>query len=430
MTLKLLHIIGVVYGDWHTRLFEKTGVPNLAGLLPEIPDQLAQKTRLRIFTTENDRERIVNALDRNQIGKSVSYEVLPLVLPPKAGAPYPEMNRMHQIALREAEKEDAGLFFIFPDQILSEGTFRAILRTVEKGIRLVMYPSIRVKLEPVLPLLEQLIDGEPHHVLRAEPRKLVRMVMPHFHRLLTDFYWESYAKPTVCASHYGVFWKVGDKGILARCLHNYVAFAWPVVKGADYRYTIDIHFIKKAFPDIRQVGVIDDSDEMFAFDLSESNRDYQVTVWAACRAHRFFKVIQNRDIFTDYHLKTALVLCRIHGDDLDEEWRGAEWQFDRATSPVFMLALLLRMAGGNWKRCRRKTGEIVVRLWKGLFFDIWKTRIWKPMKDGLVYTIFNIAWLTVRAVLEITRFRVEKKHQVWHSSESKPDKVRTDRIVL
>jgi hypothetical protein len=356
--LQAAHFIIVAYGESYVDIFLKTCVPNLLGLLPEIPGSVSKNSVLKIFTSPQDAVRIAKGLEAIKFKSQLSYEILDLINPNEKDR-YGEMNRMHQIAVAAAWRQNAGLIVLFPDSIFSLGSFENLFKVIDKGYRFILAPPVRTVTESLFPLLLEIIEKDPQGYLKMNTADAVRLSLAHFHPIQSCLDWKEWSNEAFDAYPYAVLKRIDQNGLLLKTFLGHPLFVWPTKEIVHYEGTIDMHFIRKAFPDFKELYVISDSDELFTFDLSPRKRSGHCKLKGAFPSLKFLEVVNNRKMFSDYHLRCALVTSRIHDTQCGPEWDSAEKEFNRQIDPIIILGLAQRALLSAYK----KTKSLLSLLW-------------------------------------------------------------------
>jgi len=299
----------VVYGPTYLALLKKIWIPNFLQILKTTKPGILKKMNLCIYCRNSELAKVKTCFAPLRKVSNFQVSYLPMVKPPRSSNQYPEMNRMHQDCLKKASYHDAPVFFFFPDQVLSSNCINYAWDLLQKGIRLCQFPSVRVNMRPTLRLLQSGIRRNPGKVF--QPRALACLALGNLHRLCTGLFWEHFAQEKFPCSPYALIHPISPKTLLIHGLHNYIFFARPEVI-LHHARSIDVDFIQDGFPDKRLVYMVEDSDAMMAFDLSENNRRHDCEIPAQNRKRRIQKIISNQNLFKQRHLQTCASPAVIH----------------------------------------------------------------------------------------------------------------------
>jgi hypothetical protein len=175
------------------------------------------------------------------------------------------MRHCNREAVRNADATDGSVFFVSPDQVWSDGSFRRAADRIVEGYAAVMCPGPRATLEGFLPALRERFLDTDDVSMPVPARELVGLGLEYLHPEMDTWFWDSprYFK---CPTY--VMFDVPGQGVLAFCyiLHPVVVRAQ--VRGAPFRQILDQDYLLAACPDISRIFIADDSDEVFHFEMT------------------------------------------------------------------------------------------------------------------------------------------------------------------
>ena len=324
------HVVTAVWGQEFIELFLDVCVPNQLspGNLPALPSG----SRYRIFTGCEDHATLAASPKLDAVRRVLPVDVVEVdltELDPKANPnTYKMMTACHRRAAADAAVAEAALIFLAPDFVLGEGTIAGLVRIHSAGAHAVLTENLRLARESFLAELAEHCDGEA-----LAPRQLVQLGMRHLHRAA-----ESVMVDGPCANDFptSVYWPVRSgssiEGMLIRAFHLHPMLVDPVHRMELPKTTIDGHYLMQSCPDLNRCVVVNDSDELVAFELTPSrrvvgNHDRRRGVSLL----RLAAVAAKCDPYQRSHWERPI---RLHAGEFDERWAMAE-----AQSAVFVLKL-------------------------------------------------------------------------------------------
>jgi hypothetical protein len=181
---------------------------------------------------------------------------------------YETMNACHQDFIARAAHAQAAMIFYSPDAFWSDQSLRFTLDQIEAGKRAVLLAGLRADKEAVLHELQPL--KSELHTVGLTSRTLVGMLLRHPHRITRSLTWDSADFDIGWASH--LYWRVSDQGYLGRCFHLHTFFVHPRLE-ASPEVAHDYDWLEKIGLRPEEICVVQDSDDMFALELSPSDRN-------------------------------------------------------------------------------------------------------------------------------------------------------------
>ncbi len=229
-----------------------------------------------------------------------------------------------------SQNDDCALIFLSPDVIWADGAFSRLLEISDSGKRLVAMGSFRLAKETFIPdLFEQY--GRNGELQPISSRQLVKLGLRHLHPVTESQYWNE-AKSS---SHFGhLIWPVKDEGLIVRQFHSFPLLVRPVDKTTVPIRTLDADYGLKACPDIEDVYMVQDSDEMCFMDFTSSdqmcdfgNREDGV--------EEFERAVEwaNRNA-NKLHLEFIKKKIRIHWKDISDNWGDIEMRSDEVVKAI------------------------------------------------------------------------------------------------
>ena len=311
----VFHAVTHVWGRGYLDLFLNVCIPNqlAPGNVPALPPG----SRYRILT----RSKHVDELDAHPMVHALRG-VIPVdivvveALDRHGDGPHgiELMIACHQKAIADILDANAAIIMLSADVILSDHALAAVVRRHREGYRAVVNTGLRLAKESFLASLEA--SRTPLAALSS--RELVRMALPHLHphtqSMLADA--GRFSKAPVA-----VYWRIGNEGLLARCLHLHPLMVDPMRPLSLLVGTNDGPYLAQACPDFSRVHVVTDSDELQMFELTAAQRQVVGTTRAGASAWRV-AIVAARCDGLQLHYWQRHPVC-LHTADLDEKWIAA-----------------------------------------------------------------------------------------------------------
>jgi hypothetical protein len=370
-------VVTAVWGAEFIELFLDVCVPNQLsqGNLPALPPG----SRYRIFTGSADHAMLAASPKLDDLRRVLPVDIVEVdltELDPQANPnTYKMMTACHRRAVADAAAGKRALIFLAPDFVLAEGTIAGLVRIHSGGARAVLTANLRLSRESFLAAWAE------HRDVRAlAPRQLVRLGMRHLHRATESFMVDG---PSTNDFPTSVYWPVrsssGIDGLLIRAFHLHPMLVDPVHRMELPRTTIDGHYLTQSCPDLNRCVVVNDSDELVAFELTPSNR----TVGSHDRSRgvsllRLAAVAAKCDPYQRAHWQRPI---RLHAGELDKRWAAVE-----AQSAVFVR---------KFERYR-PLGPLLTRMYRLL-------KTWRRRRAGYARTMRRALRRDARAVIRAVR---------------------------
>ena len=371
------HVVTAVWGTAFIELFLDVCIPNQlsGGNLRALP----AGSRYRIITGSADLATLASSPKLDDVRHILPVDVVAIDLTePDADANpnrYKMMTACHRRAVADAAAVDAALIFLAPDFILGEGTLAGLVRLHAGGARAVLTANLRLSRESFLAAWKARAgDGA------VSSRELVALGLRHLHPATASCFVDG---PTSNDFPTSVYWPVrsGDRidGLLVRAFHLHPMLVDPVRREELPATTIDGHYLAQACPDIEQCIVVQNSDDVVAFELTPFER----RVGNHDRRHgvsmlRLAAVAAKSDGYQRSHWHRPI---RLHVGAFDERWSAVE-----ARSAAFVLEL---------ERYER-FGPLLSRVFRAM-------KMWRRRRAGYARTMRR-RWRTeVRDALRVVR---------------------------
>jgi len=250
-----------VWGAGHIELFQKIGLPSLlaAGNLPAMA--VNGECEYYIYTREQDVEllTVCPAYERLKQLMPVRIEYIPLPIE----VPHHAMSECHADTLRRADEADAAAVFLPPDCVWAKSSLSNLLKHAKAGKSVVHMTGVRLNRDTAMPGL--LVEADPEGDLVLEPQELVAFGLEHLHPIALSHFWNEHEGGLLPAN---LYWTVPGEGLVIRCFHLHPLFVKSQMRGSKFNGTIDDDLALSVCPDVSRDYIVEDSDEILAFELS------------------------------------------------------------------------------------------------------------------------------------------------------------------
>ena len=258
-----------VWGASYAKLYVDTVIPAQLspGNLPAFKD--TPNCRYFIYTRREDAETIRASAIFKELDATVpvTFELIP----DQIGVVHNLMTDCFRRGIAAAEKTDAAALLMTPDLVFADGSFRTIKRLSEEGRDVIFVPSIRtVKNSADAALHKSFKSG---NVISVPPRQLMQVALDNLHPLAHSAWWEEGDGGLIPAT---IYWRVDNEGIVAHCFHLHPILVHAQHKDVTFFGTVDDDYIMAACPDATRDALVTDSDDVFAIDLSDPWRYFEM----------------------------------------------------------------------------------------------------------------------------------------------------------
>lgn len=329
-----VYFVNVLWGQGFTNLFLRISLPSQ--LSPRNLQYCAQNVDAvyRVYTTAMDAEQLQTSSIWKELTNQIRTEVF--YLDDVAGrhwASEPKhevMTRCHRHLIRTAAGEDPAFVFLAPDTVWSEGTFERLITHLQDGKRMVLTCGLRTQKETFSKALMANF-GKDGRLQPIPARCLVRLALDHLHAEIHSLAWGGDVS-NLCTSI--ITWPVGKEGILLRAFHLHPILVRPHQRNVVPKSTIDGDYVLSAIPDLSDIHVVQDSDEMVVFELSgmyERAEGFQYCPLTVNRVAQWAKEGAN-----SRHREIVKHSIRLHHDDwpASGEWAAAEAAAERVITSI------------------------------------------------------------------------------------------------
>lgn len=181
---------------------------------------------------------------------------------------YGRLTLSYNSGILRASSVGAALIFLNADMMYSSSTFSSLLRLIHQGKRSVEIEGFRVDKEPVECDLRANSTG-----FQVDARYLVELAMKYPQSISRSHFWEEYPEDGFMPFH--TYWRVGDRGLLARASHIYPLYLYSRNASAGAAKTIDWDLVDTAKLHPEEMYIVRESDEIFSIECS--NASYHIT---------------------------------------------------------------------------------------------------------------------------------------------------------
>ena len=262
-------LIMPVWGDHHTELFLRYCIPFLlsegnVGSFPDRQLQVHVASRRADFARMRQHPNYVRLRDLTTMRELEIDNLVDISTPHRA------MTECYLHVVRNLScAEQTVTIFPTPDCILSRNTLVHIKGRVEDGYRGVMLCGLRLELESMQPLLDEIISGAGVDALSE--RALTGLALQHLHPISqrcdvsSNEFWVGWP------SH--LYWVSPDRDwLLAHCFHLHPIAVRGVPARIDVESTIDGDYLMSLGIKPAEYYICDSSDELLCFELSPGSK--------------------------------------------------------------------------------------------------------------------------------------------------------------
>lgn len=271
MVRKKVSYLTVVWGEAYIERFAALALPSFLapGNLPALAAQfdlevviMTRKSDIRFFEQHRAFTKLaaccpVRFVEIDDLIAGTLYGVtLTLAYLRPIAAYGPEMLNRHFV-------------FMNADFVLADGSLRALARHIQADRAIVLGPSFRAVAENVEPALHSLVDAASG-TLQIEPRKLVKLSLPHPHITTVAKTLNRGLCHTIHPNQF--FWKVDDETLLGRYFLIFMLCLKPERIIRTINSYCDYAFIPEMCPSGDEVAMAD-SDDFFMLELQQRDQE-------------------------------------------------------------------------------------------------------------------------------------------------------------
>lgn len=389
------HLIIACWGKEYVDMFLNVALPcHLSpGNLPAICDN--HDLLYKIYTTEEGEACIGNhpaLLKLKALVKTRIITIDPADLSGEYGK-FSPLIQLHNRAIEEADRDEAGLILLLPDFFMTDGTLSRLLVIAGKGYRAILTLTLRLVKETAIPDFISRYYSPADYTLTASPRESVKVALKHLHPIERSYYWGS----NLSSFPIHVYWPTGDEGLIAHCYYLMPILVNPRIRGLKPQLTVDVDYVDLVCPRHSENYVVRDSDELVCFEftgqaVTDANAEvlepfrptpWNLAKWAVVHANPVYSSLLHHWYFQQ--------TIRIHTADLSPRWNKADRESSKIVSQVRWFTFL--------KRSHRGIGDVI-----GFYY--------RTKEDGREPPRF------LKKIAELLRFDFSKKKN--HSLPSAP----------
>ena len=351
-----IHILTPVWGESFVDMFLQCTLPCLAseGNLPALARD--HEVTFRIFTTPGEARRmactpLVRHLSTFMEVAFTDLDALEVleaatVFERMEDASYRKSAGCVLEGLRYAWEEQAGLLFIAPDNVYSDGALARVAEAIDSGKRGLLLGSMAVCEDTFMPALATAAPLDPAGARIIAPRALAHLGLMHRHSWMQGAFLES----SSFHIHSTLYWAGDQGGYLARSWHLQPLFLHPQRRADQFFISQDNDLVGQLVEDVRDLEIIVDSDEITLIDIHPKN------------SNRFFKKVDDPfsplrfalaaeqvyvSAFNFQHVRHALIF---HDVDLTPDWTDLERASDQMVDEI--QAWMSFLEPGSWSHPR------------------------------------------------------------------------------
>ena len=330
------YFIVVLWGARFRAYFLEYCVPSLLapGNLPSLSTKAPSK--FLIVTRPEDWTAIQASPIFQVLGRYITPVFIEIAPCPPGRSGCQHMSLGHRIACEMAHRDKAYAAVLTPDCMLSDGSVARLMELARNGVQLVLAAALRFGEEPflghlhdqgVLPSASRSATGTP---LVVSGRQMAYAAVNGFHSETLAYEWDA---PGVLVISPAAWWRVpGEDGIVlhslswAPLLLDYSAVDDHDTSTFD-QWTLDGDYLFNNAKDIKQIHVVQDSDELFIASWGPlAERPLRKTRFPFDRfwAGHFFRQSFYSGFFDPLKRKIFFLPVRWHAKPLNDRWTAVE----------------------------------------------------------------------------------------------------------
>ncbi len=301
------------------------------------------------------------------------------------------VRHCHQLSAVLGDERDAGVFYLHPDQLWTQGSFVNAAQRIVAGNSAVLVPGPRTNAENMVSCLRAKFlhtDGS----LPLPARTLIEIGMQNLHRETINWNWDTenfFKVPTY------IYRYVKNVGLSAFCFVLHPLLIKPEVKFAPFKRIFDQDYLLAACPTFEKLHIVRDTDEAFQFELSPQ------AMTSPPLPYDWIEKIKLLAWYSEmnYNWQHRLIIkmpIRIHSTEINEE----DWQQVEAITANNILELEKWWNIPDWKLVLTEPEHYLARFIGRHKFDPKAA----PLKDKIYKAIAHILAREIYVVLGKNEF--------------------------
>jgi|GEM_PF-3546188 len=326
-----IHLVVVAWGGAYVRLFLDLALPSMLSAR-NLPALCAEhEVCCRIYSTPSDLASMAEDPAFRRLQAMVAVEGVDIATLEREAldffqhwedGKFKTLSACHLSAMFSAAAVDAGLIFLMPDNIFSDGSLALVAERIAQGNRAVFTSRIQVLGDAFRKDFFNAFPADPPGVRTLPPRDLVRLALAHPHPW-TDGLFLDRNPFQVCSQMY---WSVGEEGFLSRTWHMHPFFIHPRRVPSAFFHSIDNDYTCQVLDPEDMLSAVWDSDALCC--VEPLPQDAQQTV--RTQPYPFTPLrwaLASEGLFTSPHnFASATQSLRWHGAELTPRWEAVETQ--------------------------------------------------------------------------------------------------------
>lgn len=253
---------------------------------------------------------------------------------------YGPMVLTQRLAVIEAARENAALFFVGPDQIYSRGSFANFIKRLQQGYRIIVGPGPRIDRTAAQEFLNRQIASSPDGTFALTPELQADLLFRHWHPINDQFVIQS---PREIAWKAYIFYRPHPDELFIRFFQGPTLVAWPRGDLRDFDGFIDHDLIDHCCQNRQEAYVIPDSQECLSLDMTDNIRLDEGMEKSCFPRADLLSEFFNHAAVKEMQLQYGLHSCRVHrGERTPAEIRRWEQHLSGAIDPLILIALTER----------------------------------------------------------------------------------------
>ncbi len=337
------HLFNAIWGDKYTDLFLNVSLPTQlsTGNLPAF-NEMGKSAIYKIYTTEKDADTIRKSPVFAELLSVIPVQVIRIkevdLRDDKYGehsdSKYGGMVYCHRQATIDCIKDNGKLVSLISDAVYPHQFFTKLINIESTGKLAIMIFSYRVLKENFVTAITK--EFYANNLSVAIPsRDLVKFSLDHLHPYSQALFWDATDYNT-WPSH--IYWNIKERGLLARCFNLH-----PIMlnlRGKDLipQGTVDGQYWEQVYPNISDIYIAEDTDELFAVEMSSLNHtvlaaisdgkksdESEIAQWA----------ISRWQAYPVLHAQLLKKRIRVTGSDVDDTYGKIEADSDQVIGKIY-----------------------------------------------------------------------------------------------